>query len=49
VTPAILLASARKTIIVIPFVRNSENISEGMKNAKEYAEIPEQFDAVSQH
>jgi len=46
VTPAMLLALIRKTDRIIPFLGLSENIMGSIENAKKYADVPEQFDAV---
>jgi SAM-dependent methyltransferase len=45
-TPAMLLAMARKKVAITPFFGIAENISGSIQKAKEYATIPERFDAV---
>jgi len=45
-TPAMLLAIARKAEGIIPFFGIAENIAGSIKEAKNYANVPEQFDAV---
>jgi SAM-dependent methyltransferase len=45
-TPAMLLALARKTNLIVPFFGIAENIAGSIQNAKKYADIPAHFDAV---
>jgi ubiquinone/menaquinone biosynthesis C-methylase UbiE len=45
-TPAMLLAIARKKEGITPFFGISENIAGSIRKAREYATIPDQFDAV---
>jgi len=45
-TPAMLLALAKKVEGIIPFFGIAENIAGSVKEARKYAELPVQFDAV---
>jgi len=45
-TPAMLLALTEKTDMITPFFGIAENIAGSIKNAKEYVEVPDRFDAV---
>jgi SAM-dependent methyltransferase len=45
-TPAMLLAIARKKEGITPFFGIAENIAGSIRKAREYATIPDQFDAV---
>ena len=45
-TPAMLLAISRKKEAITPFFGIAENIAGSMRKAREYATIPDQFDAV---
>lgn len=45
-TPAMLLALARKTQAITPFLGIAENIHGSIKSAVKYADVPEHFDAV---
>jgi len=45
-TPAMLSALAKKKEAIIPFFGIAENIAGSIENAKKYAAVPKQFDAV---
>ncbi len=45
-TPALLRAVAKKTDIVTPFFGIAENIHGSILKAREYADVPRQFDAI---
>jgi ubiquinone/menaquinone biosynthesis C-methylase UbiE len=45
-TPAMLLALEKKKLDITPFLGVAENIEASVKEARAYAEIPEEFDAV---
>jgi len=45
-TPAMLLALARKTDVIVPFFGIAENINGSIKKAKRYAEVPDHFSAA---
>jgi ubiquinone/menaquinone biosynthesis C-methylase UbiE len=45
-TPAMLLAIARKKEAITPFFGIAENIAGSIRKAREYATVPDQFDAV---
>lgn len=45
-TPALLRAMTKKTDIITPFFGIAENIHGSINKAKQYADVPERFDAV---
>ena len=46
ITPAMLKVLARKATNIVPFLGIAENITESIKHARKYLNIPEKFDAI---